>query len=582
METLFTALLLLFGLSFGYGFACWLLQPDRRNLLIVTLTTLGLSLGILTLVMFWIALLLPGRLSLGRILCVCSGAAAFGLWLSRGRWSPWPAFESSRFQVWRIRPILLVLATVVPVISAGILFNAFYWPFVDWDALAIYAPLAKITYQTRALPFDFFYSGYPMLVPLSYAYSHWISGSLNEHWARLIPAIMAVGGIGAAATLARELRGQRAAWIAAGLVALTPLYDRWASSGYTDVPVGFYFALSALFANRWRSSRAWQDAALTGTAAGLAMWTKNDALTLLVTLPLVTTLLFTNKVEEDGQRATIIRHAAIAAGTSLAVAGPWYLRNALVFGEVIPPTAWVARAQPTFDTPLAFIKSGNQFGAPGWLFFSAMLYGVACSAVEKHRPRSDWILLLFFIAPYFAAWWLLASYDVRFLVTLVPLLGAAASMMVDDGLNLASAHLSRLVKPWAVLSAALLILAMFPAAILKTVDAKGAILHDPWMSDTAKHRLRLGGIYELALAINQLPTGSEILGLPSLSRYHIDLDRLGAIDQSTPDAPPWDYSNAYDFAVYHFDSGERPVWTHAVHPIFTSMDGYAMYATHDD
>jgi hypothetical protein len=580
MAFLLTALIVGFGLTCGYGYACWLLPERRRTTLILVVATLGLSLGMLTLVMFWIALLFPGRLDLEGVLGVCVLCSGLGLWLSRGRWLPWAELSPPRWSFWLQRPALAGLASIALIVSAGVIFNAAYWPFVDWDALAIYAPLARIIYHQRALPVDSYYAGYPMLVPLSYAYTHWSAGGLNEHWARLIPAFMALGGIGAAAALARQIRSRRAAWIASGLIALTPLYNRWASSGYTDVPVGFYFTLSALFACRWRSSRTWQDAVLTGAAAGLAMWTKNDALTLLMTLfGIAVWMRFTGKgYGRDTAGKASRRQALYMLFACLAIAGPWYIRNAIIFGQVVPPTAWVSQAQHTLSSLTALLQPGNHFGAPGWLFFAAVLYGLGRTAIVRERIEAGWVILLAYITPFFAAWWLLASYETRFLVTLVPLLAAAAALMIDDAVKMMTRSVAGRMMTAASWIAALLVLAMAPAALLKAVDGKRAILRNPWMDDADKRRVRLGGTYDLAQAINRLPAGSRVVGVPSLAMYHIDQRRLGTLSQDTVDTPPHRWEDSYDYVVYFFDDA-RPSWTAELTPIFQSEDGYALYPT---
>src|SRR5512143_1959435 len=92
-----------FGVVFAYGWACWLVPRERRgklgtdtsfqklcvpSLLELALVTMGLSLGGLTLWMFWVALVLPGRLSLATALVGALALAAGGLWASWRDWTP--------------------------------------------------------------------------------------------------------------------------------------------------------------------------------------------------------------------------------------------------------------------------------------------------------------------------------------------------------------------------------------------------------------------------------------------------------------------------------------------------------------
>jgi 4-amino-4-deoxy-L-arabinose transferase-like glycosyltransferase len=477
-------------------------------------------------------------------------------------------------------PLLIVLAAAILLVSAAIIFNAAYWPFVDTDALAIYAPLGKILYHAASLPFGDLYEGYPMMVPLAYAYTHHAAGGVNEHWARLVPAVMALGAIGAAAALGREMRSARAGLIAAGAVVLTPLFNRWASSGYVDVPASFYFALSALAAWRWLESRAWQDALLTGIAAGLAMWTKSSALTLLVTLACLILVRWWTATRRSGEPLRW-GEVALLAGGLLAAAAPWYVRNLTVLGFFLPDTAWTELAQRDLPTLLVMLGDWRQFQLSGWLFAGGILYAGARVVADRSPRTSGWFLLLAFTLPFIAAWWWLASYDVRFLVTVVPLLGVMGACMIDEvGERLAN----RIHPGWSARlawAAALLALAMMPLALHKSVDGKRAILKDPLMTDEDKHRVRLGGVYEVALAINQLPTGSRILGVPSLSLYHIDRGRLGEISEAVSAGPPGSLAAAYDYVVYHFGDADIPAWTLAATPILQTSDGYFLYPTFD-
>ncbi|MFN8447294.1 MAG: glycosyltransferase family 39 protein [Anaerolineae bacterium] len=86
--------------------------------------------------------------------------------------------------------------------------------------------------------------------------------------------------------LGKRLRDERTGWLAALVLALTPFFSRWASSGYVDLPMAFFYALAAVFALRLYESGRLRDAALAGALVGLAAWTKNAALIGIVLLAL--------------------------------------------------------------------------------------------------------------------------------------------------------------------------------------------------------------------------------------------------------------------------------------------------------
>ena len=147
-------------------------------------------------------------------------------------------------------------------------------------------------YQTQTLvPLtgaDSLYRAYPVLIPLNYTYAYFASGWENEYLAKTIATLLSLACIPAAYVLGKKLRGERTGWLAALVLALTPFFSRWASSGYVDLPMAFFYTLAAIFALRLYDdhSASLLDAALAGALIGLAAWTKNAALIGIVLLAL--------------------------------------------------------------------------------------------------------------------------------------------------------------------------------------------------------------------------------------------------------------------------------------------------------
>jgi hypothetical protein len=567
------------GMAFAHGWTVWLLPPGRRAALVAALTTLGLSLGALTLVMFWIAVLLPGRLGLWPIVTACGvvGAAGWRLAAARSRAGP-PAADPPGDRP--DGPLAAVLWAVVGLVSAGILVNAAAWPFADEDALAIYAPLGRLLYGTGALPArPESYDAYPMLVPLGYAFTHWAYGQVNEYLARLVPAAMAVGAIGAAGALGYEIRSAAVGLGAAGLVALTPVFARWASSGYTDVPAAFFVALSALHAWRWWRSGDDRDGVLTGLGGGLAMWTKNSAVTLPATLAALVALRWLAGRRGGGAGPLRWRAVWLGAAALVATAGPWYARNLLLFGFLIPPgAAWTHQAPRDLAAALVLARGEpQQFWMPGWLFTGAIAAGIWRLVREGPGRAAPWAALLAFVLPFGIAWWALVSYDARLLMPIVPLLAVMGALLLDDlarwaRLRLPPAWAARL--PWA---AALVVLALAPFSLRKAVEHKAVLLTHPALGDVERHRLRLGGLYEIARAVSALPPGSRVVGLPARARYHVEGDRLHVSDAPASRLPLGQLEE-YDYVVLRPDARERPGWLQDRRQILRTGDGYALYA----
>lgn len=169
--------------------------------------------------------------------------------------------------------LIFVGRMVTLLVSAAILFNAVYWPFYKQDTLGIYADQAHFMYATGGLiplnlTFYSYYQAYPMLVQLSYTYSYLASGWEDPYLAKLIPTLLSLACLGAVYYLAKTLYDEKSGWLAVLLFALTPLFGRWASSGYTDLPMAFYYTLAALFV--WRT---W----VSGNLVDALLWESHSA-----------------------------------------------------------------------------------------------------------------------------------------------------------------------------------------------------------------------------------------------------------------------------------------------------------------
>jgi 4-amino-4-deoxy-L-arabinose transferase-like glycosyltransferase len=453
---------LLVGLMFaaGYGWAARLL---REQSWLTVLLGLALSAGVLTLLML-VESLLSIRLTLLGVALPYFALMLPGWWRIKVCIMRLPSSWDKRFA-------LLILL----VISAAIFFNGVYWPFHRPDALGIYQPAAQAIFNTGALiPLtgaDSLYHTYPILIPLSYTYAYLAAGWENEYLANAIATLLSLACIPAAYVLGNQFRDERVGWLAALIVTLTPFFSRWASSGYVDLPMAFFYTLAAVFALRLWQSYNLRDAALVGILIGLACWTKNAGMigVVLLTIWLIWCLL---------NRRIGIRAAAVSLLACALVAAPWYIRNLAGAGFLIPATAWTEQAQRTFQSALVFATHPQDFGLPGLL----ILFGVAVALPAAWRREPRTLLLLLWTLPFFAAWWLFVSYDPRFLLLFLPPLCVLASeplVRLWDWIGEAWHPRYRIV---------LMLLALILTApiLWNAVEYKPAILRNPLVSHEEK------------------------------------------------------------------------------------------------
>jgi 4-amino-4-deoxy-L-arabinose transferase-like glycosyltransferase len=491
MQTIFAYLLIAVVITAAYPWAAWLLCRNQVNDPLVLTLMLALSIGTLTLVMLWegvlgISFSLVG-ITLPYGLVMLPGAILW--WRNRSKWEPDDAgaglrpapaarlslqTPSQQARFLRCLPALLLV-----LVSAAILFNAVYWPFHRADALGIYVPHAQIMYELRTLvPLtgaDSLYRAYPMLIPSVYAYSYIASGWENEYLARLVGTLLSIGCLPVAYLLGKSLKDERAGWLSALLLALAPAFGRWASAGYADLPMAFFYGLSAVFALRLWHSGAWQDGLLTGVLAGLAAWTKNAA---LLGVPLLALWLGWLLIK----RRIRLRVAALSLVVCAIVAAPWYIRNQLGAGFLVPDTAWTDQAQRTLNNLFVFLTKFDNFGLSGWAAMSGVV--AALIVMLRHRGKApERLLLLLWALPVFAAWWLFVSYDPRFLLLFFPLLCALGGAWLADVWR----HIPSNWHPRVRVMAALVALLLTGQTLLFSVEYKDELLRDPFMSDSAKH-----------------------------------------------------------------------------------------------
>lgn len=377
-------------------------------------------------------------------------------------------------------PERFALALVL-LVAAGALFNAAYWPFSRDDTLGIYAPHAHDLYVGRSLiPLtgaDSLYRTYPMLVQFNYAFAYFVSGWENEYLARVIPTLLGLAALPATYALGYAHYGRSAGWLGMILLMTAPIVGRWVSSGYVDLPMAAYYALAGWFALQlWTQNSFTRGSIITAIAAGLtlglAAWTKNAA---LIGVPLLAGWLLWGVL----RRRIHWMHAAVALIACGLVAAPWYIRNLIGAGFLIPDTAWTEQAQRTLGNLFVYVTLGDNFGLTG-LLITLALPAAAVIAIRERDPKLAFIL--WWTLPFFAAWWLFASYDPRFLLLFLPPLCALAGVILMRGWAKLPARAHRPL----MLAAAIAAAALTAQTLFYSVEFKDELLRDPFMGHAEK------------------------------------------------------------------------------------------------
>ena len=246
------------------------------------------------------------------------------------------------------------------------------------------------------------------------------------------------------------------------------------------------------------------------------------------------------------------------------MAGPWYARNLIMAGVLIPPTGWTTQAQRTLVNLFPYVFN-TQYYIVGWIFTAGL--GLTLWQVWRSRGWANrHVLLAISYVPFFVIWWLLFSYEVRFLLVLMPLV----AVMAADGMQAVFRSISlpqRFI--WLRFTSIFLVLFALPAISL-TVEFKFDLLRHPFMSDADKHRVTLGSRYDMALYLRTLPAGSRVLTQDLLLPYHADM--VTVISGAWPTAARL---RNYDYWVLS-PNQTLPAWFGPATPI-DSESGYKLY-----
>ncbi len=518
----------------GYGFLWPLvgrwLQEEESTPLQAALTALALSVGGLALAMFWAGIApgqwLNGPFALSMVgLGFGAGLAAHPQWVAPRRWLAYWRRQWQRLK--QLDGEALLLWALIGVLAI-ILVHALYYPFIGDDVLVRYGPQAKAIYAAHRIPDSVW--GYPPLVPLGFVATWFAAGGPNEHLARLLAFVMAAGTLGATYLMGREMLGRSGGPIAAVLVALTPLFINNATLAYTDIPTAFPLALSLFYMLRWWQSGRGRDALLTGLLAGVALFTKQSALMALAGLLAVPLL---RLLAVRGERQTALLGLAAMLLPPLAIAAPWYVRNALIggWGNVIPiagqyhllgaspdvrgllpPLMWPS----AFGLPLTTIYTAGWIwgiiGAArqGWRVLRLHLFPSPYSGERGVRPTDPTgvkplptdLILAFAAFPYWLAWWWRFSFDPRFLLLILPPMAVWSVRPLATGAAWITQHISLPRTLWRV-GGALLLAALLVWGARERLGGVYRAITQPFASDEEKLLAVKGTLYRLVLYARQ-------------------------------------------------------------------------------
>jgi hypothetical protein len=122
------------------------------------------------------------------------------------------------------------------------------------------------------------------------------------------------------------------------------------------------------------------------------------------------------------------------------------------------------------------------------------------------------------------------------------------------------------------------------ASVRKSIEHKPLLLHNPFMTDAERHRVRLGGLYDLANVLNGLEPDSRVGGVPRMIAYHVDSHRLATMAWAPLPSPSGSRGCQYDYVVVAPPSPaeQNLPYEETLEPVFATADGYRLFRVLDE
>ena len=342
--------------------------------------------------------------------------------------------------------------------AAALLYGlvAAFAPEREFDALWYHLYLPRLWLETGR-PVDLVQE-YPSLYPLT--------------WELVFGAGMTLGGVVAAKLLhfaclplLAALVWRTARWMdvgaaaAAAFVVTTPTLLWEASTTYIDLALALHTAAAGYALARYvvHGERPW--ALIAGLQLGLGAATKH----LGIIVAIVAVMVFVIAAVRSGRTfRSVVRIAVLVTLIAALLPSPWYLRSWLASGNPVfpemygvfgasPPERWDARTTQGLEHFLERFGHGRAAGALAVLPWDATVHGAAFGGslgplflvllpvllLTRNHPRGV-IWIATGAAAYVAVWASpLSSFQLRFLMPIVPLLALLAAVALERASGLA-------------------------------------------------------------------------------------------------------------------------------------------------
>jgi hypothetical protein len=238
-----------------------------------------------------------------------------------------------------------VAASLLLALTAALL------PPTEWDSLVYHLVGPERYLQAHRLTFDFdnYYLFFPSFVEMLFTAGMALKGDVVPRLLHFGYLLLTLGALG---SFAARFWERRLGLLAAALFLSIPTAVQIASWSYVDLALTFYclaalYSLLAWLYPQQAQSRSSGWLILAGIFAGASLSIKYTG---GVTLLILGAVLLWSLLRRRVTIRIALRGGLVVGGLALAVAAPWYVKNAIVAGNPIYPLVWGGQEWNHIDT----------------------------------------------------------------------------------------------------------------------------------------------------------------------------------------------------------------------------------------
>lgn len=180
----------------------------------------------------------------------------------------------------------LIIAISFEIIYA--FFRAILYPMESYDSVAIWGLKAKAIYLAGGLSTNLFnetistvhHWDYPLLIPIQEMLFYSIFKGINDALVKSIFPTYLLSFLIIFYSVLRRLFERKIALIFTFLLASLPQFNKFATNGYADFTMGFYYSIGFLFLYLWFVKEKRDFVFLSAIFSAIGAWTKNEGIPL--------------------------------------------------------------------------------------------------------------------------------------------------------------------------------------------------------------------------------------------------------------------------------------------------------------